>query len=712
MHQLCTSGRLAALSILLLLAPGNQGLHARTDSTVVSVFSAHPIHFGEASRYDTAEVFGEEGGRIIRREVDLPTFAGPVRIFAHVVVFSTLQEGAEGDPWDRAGTVLLDIPGMAPIELLKFITGFGGRSDLRQEISDLAPLLSGRRTLRGFVDTWVSPAWKLSCELIYLPVTAPANPDWANGIYYNTGMTATQVGPDKPAVAVNLPPTASQVTLTWYTSGHCTDGTDADEFVSKDNVISVDGVEVYRYQPWRSDCNSFRSRNPRSGRWGTTWSSDYSRSGWCPGDIVYPVRLDLSSSLTPGPHSLRCAVENIRPADASGTGYWRVSAYLTGLGDLRSWHANRIALSGEEKKILPVRSSTPLRIDLVDDSGLAVFAAAARIQLAAAADSLLFSSDGITWSNPLLCSIANGSTQLWMKCSQPVTATVTAVDLAGSLPPAQPLTAAFYDFEVGPDEVNLARGAVARADCECNRTTESAARAIDGSLATKWCCNNGAADWLEVTLPDTVAVNYFIIRHAGAGKAPAGDPGAGDGPGMNSQDFTIQLLDSTGAWQTAVAVNGNPADASGNVSYHALPEPLRTSKVRLYLTKPDVSRIYEFEIYRRGASPVRPEDLQEGVLPETMELLGAWPNPFNSTATLRIFLPGLTEVQVTVMNSRGQLVARVLQGALPRGRHTFSWQGQTLDGSPAASGVYYLNLLGIDAAGRRTVRVCPITLVR
>lgn len=102
-----------------------------------------------------------------------------------MLVFSTLQEGTDGDPWDRAGAVMLTIPGMENIELLKFITGFGGRSDLRQDVSDLASLLSGRRTIRGFVDTWVSPAWKITFDLIYKPVTAPVNPAWANGVYHN-----------------------------------------------------------------------------------------------------------------------------------------------------------------------------------------------------------------------------------------------------------------------------------------------------------------------------------------------------------------------------------------------------------------------------------------------------------------------------------------------------------------------------------------------
>ena len=64
-----------------------------------------------------------------------------------MLVFSTLQEGTDGDPWDRAGAVMLTIPGMEKIELLKFITGFGGRSDLRQVAfhggggTDFTPLL-------------------------------------------------------------------------------------------------------------------------------------------------------------------------------------------------------------------------------------------------------------------------------------------------------------------------------------------------------------------------------------------------------------------------------------------------------------------------------------------------------------------------------------------------------------------------------------------
>src|SRR5262249_20227261 len=114
--------------------------------------------------------------------------------------------------------------------------------------------------------------------------------------------------------------------------GHCTDGRDEDEFVSKANVISVDGHVVARLHPWRSDCRQFRDRNPYCARWSDgTWSSDYSRSGWCPGEVVTPTEIDLTDALTAGRHVVHIAIENMRPKDAEKNfGYWRVSAYVVG----------------------------------------------------------------------------------------------------------------------------------------------------------------------------------------------------------------------------------------------------------------------------------------------------------------------------------------------------------------------------------------------
>ncbi len=687
---------------------------ALMDSTVVRIFDDQMIHFGDAASYETADIKAEEGGRIIRRKIRLPSFSQPMRIKARLLIYSTIQPGGSGgDPWDRAGSVLLSTPGMAHIELLKFITGFGGRSELYEDVTSLSPLLQDSVVIRGFVDTWVSPAWKMTFDLIFKPDTTLQPATWANGIYYTWGMTAPDVTNDSPSVRINIPPRGERVVLNYFTSGHCTDGSGADEFVSKDNVIFVDGIEVHRYKPWRTDCRQFRSVNPFSGRWGNTWSSDLSRSGWCPGDIVHPVQLDLSASLAPGPHVIRFAVENIRPQDNSGIGYWRVSSFLSGAGSLAGWSADRIQLSLENEKVHATSTQVPLRIDLADASGFPVFLATAEVLVSAEADSLLFSSDGLVWSNPFLCTVANGTAQVWMKSSLADTFTVNVAAANGStLSPAAAVQVVYYDFEVKPGETNLARAGIASADCECNKTTENARKAIDGLLSTKWCCNNGVPDWLTVTLPDSQLINYFVIRHAGAGKAPAGDPGADDNAGQNSQNFNIQVMDSTGAWTDAVQVLDNPATDAGSVSYHALAQALRTDKIRLYLARPDVSRIYEFEFYHRDATPVSLQAGDEIVAPDSFTLSANYPNPFNQRTQFQVFIPAFARVQVSILNQRGQLVAHLLDGALPRGFHTLHWDGKNLQNQTVASGVYYINGRMTGPGGQRHMLVRAMSYIR
>jgi hypothetical protein len=94
----------------------------------------------------------------------------------------------------------------------------------------------------------------------------------------------------------------------------------------------VDGRVVYRYRPWRDDCRELRAINPYCRRWSDgSWSCDYDRSGWCPGDRARPLELDLTDHLSAGEHQLEVQIENVRPRDEAGHfGYWRVSAQLIG----------------------------------------------------------------------------------------------------------------------------------------------------------------------------------------------------------------------------------------------------------------------------------------------------------------------------------------------------------------------------------------------
>lgn len=274
----------------------------------------------------------EDGGRVAAATVTLPEFPPPCRVWAELTIRPTPKDDRTVfDRYDRAGNIRLSLPGQPDLEIVRFMTAYGGRTDHRVDVSSLYPLLQGRRTLKAFIDTWSSPAWRIDLSLHFVADTTYDNPSWAAPVYYADSFTRQEM-PRGVEVPVTIPAGLARVVLGYTSTGHCTDGRDEDEFISKANVISVDDVVAARFHPWRTDCRRFRDRNPYCARWTDgSWSSDYSRSGWCPGMEVLPTEFDLTDRLTPGRHNLRFVIEDMRPKDAAGHyGYWRVSAWLAG----------------------------------------------------------------------------------------------------------------------------------------------------------------------------------------------------------------------------------------------------------------------------------------------------------------------------------------------------------------------------------------------
>lgn len=83
---------------------------------------------------------------------------------------------------------------------------------------------------------------------------------------------------------------------------------------------------------------------------------------------------------------------------------------------------------------------------------------------------------------------------------------------------------------------------------------------------------------------------------------------------------------------------------------------------------------------------------KDALLPDELKLYAAYPNPFNPATTLRFTTPrqlaGHADLELAVFNNLGQKVRTLIQGALPAGEHTATWDGTTSDGRPVASGVY------------------------
>ncbi len=90
-----------------------------------------------------------------------------------------------------------------------------------------------------------------------------------------------------------------------------------------------------------------------------------------------------------------------------------------------------------------------------------------------------------------------------------------------------------------------------------------------------------------------------------------------------------------------------------------------------------------------------------GVAPTAFKLLGASPNPFNPTASIRFELPAASRVTLVVYNSAGQKVATLLDGAtLEAGT-----QAVPFDASALPSGMYLYRLTAGQqvASGRMTL---------
>lgn len=80
----------------------------------------------------------------------------------------------------------------------------------------------------------------------------------------------------------------------------------------------------------------------------------------------------------------------------------------------------------------------------------------------------------------------------------------------------------------------------------------------------------------------------------------------------------------------------------------------------------------------------------EPILPHTIRIKPAYPNPFNSRVTVDIELgQTASQVKVSVMNILGQAVKVLHDGFLEKGEHRFSWEGTTLGHQVASSGVYF-----------------------
>ncbi|MBN1894490.1 T9SS type A sorting domain-containing protein [bacterium] len=87
------------------------------------------------------------------------------------------------------------------------------------------------------------------------------------------------------------------------------------------------------------------------------------------------------------------------------------------------------------------------------------------------------------------------------------------------------------------------------------------------------------------------------------------------------------------------------------------------------------------------AEPLRTSVERKGETPESPRLLGAYPNPFNSSVSVRVDMREGGRADLAVYDVTGREVAKLWEGLLVRGARRFTWNGEGLPG-----GVYLCRL--------------------
>jgi len=361
-----------------------------TNFTTVQVFANERINYGDMVHTSDFNIpdktISLSKGTVILKKVKLPE-----NMWGHTII-AELSTYSDGDAYDRTGSLFIIPEGrkntfldafilgldslpaysakngklyrgvvsdgnyLPATELMRFITPFGiGKFNsqitvkgvkwedsvtYKQDITDLASVLQGDVWIGVFIGNYDRGGHMVSLKLKYFPDDLNASDVkpkkfWVQPLINTVNVLemsgqeyGTMFESDTLTVSVDIPAGLKSLKLKYISTGH--GGWDGgDEFNQKLNEIFVDGTRYFSYIPWRTDCGMFRRFNPASGNFPNGMSSsDFSRSGWCPGSISIPVDIPLTG-LSPGKHTIGVYIPLGRPEGTSFSS-WNVSAMLIG----------------------------------------------------------------------------------------------------------------------------------------------------------------------------------------------------------------------------------------------------------------------------------------------------------------------------------------------------------------------------------------------
>lgn len=251
--------------------------------------------------------FGDPNTRNIETTAVLPDPA----LWSEIKVKYRLDCPTGGcDPWDRWANLEVMV-GDVPIEIDRVITPYGVGGTWRTDVTDMAPILSGERTFRSNIDTWIGgeQGWELTVELIYTGGTPDRIPVAVEPVFNAWVLYGDEINREAnqlPPVSVTSPANTESMRVRALITGHGQGNEDnCAEFCARTHTLSA-GDDTYDLELWRDDCADNKI-NDQAGNWRPN------RAGWCPGDDVDPIEWDVGDvsgdvtvAWTPEPYLNRC----------------------------------------------------------------------------------------------------------------------------------------------------------------------------------------------------------------------------------------------------------------------------------------------------------------------------------------------------------------------------------------------------------------------
>ena len=232
--------------------------------------------------------------RSVKQVVDFPE-----KLFLYESIQLTIRLECPSpacDAWDRRGAIYLQQEDGEKVELARFMTPYGIGVTWRFDLTPLAPILVGKKTVEVEIDTWVGPGhsqgagWLVTADVAMkggrpteypvavIPVIQPQN----------VGVGDPSQDPRRFFSRPLGIKSFSSAKLVALVTGHGQGNTEnCAEFCAKNHSFTVDGVLQQR-RVWRDNCSRTVTDRPQRGTW------TLSRAGWCPGAGVDPMVFDLA----------------------------------------------------------------------------------------------------------------------------------------------------------------------------------------------------------------------------------------------------------------------------------------------------------------------------------------------------------------------------------------------------------------------------------